>query len=66
MALLQNSDALVTAIVAVGMGAAAVIDLRTRRIPNILTATLAAIGAVDTLGGTIKTVFWDAIANAKF
>jgi prepilin peptidase CpaA len=35
---------LVTAIVAVGMGAAAVIDLRTRRIPNILTATLAAIG----------------------
>ena len=32
--LLQNSDALVTAIVAVGMGAAAVIDLRTRRIPN--------------------------------
>jgi len=44
MALLPNSDALVTAIVAVGMGAAAVIDLRTRRIPNILTATLAAIG----------------------
>jgi len=41
---LQNSDALVTAIVAVGMGAAAVIDLRTRRIPNILTATLAATG----------------------
>src|SRR5687768_9060037 len=41
---LQNSDALVTAIVAVGMGAAAVIDLRTRRIPNILTATLAAVG----------------------
>jgi prepilin peptidase CpaA len=41
---MQNSDALVTAIVAVGMGAAAVIDLRTRRIPNILTATLAATG----------------------
>ena len=41
---MQNSDALVTAIVAVGMGAAAVIDLRTRRIPNILTATMAAIG----------------------
>jgi prepilin peptidase CpaA len=41
---LPNSDALVTAIVAVGMGAAAVIDLRTRRIPNILTATLAAVG----------------------
>jgi prepilin peptidase CpaA len=41
---MQNSDALVTAIVAVGMGAAAVIDLRTRRIPNILTATMAAVG----------------------
>jgi len=39
-----TSDALVTAVVAVGMGAAAVIDLRTRRIPNILTATLAAVG----------------------
>lgn len=44
MASLPNSDALVTAIVALGMGAAAVIDLRTRRIPNILTATLAAVG----------------------
>jgi prepilin peptidase CpaA len=44
MASLQNSDALVTVIIAVGMGAAAVIDLRTRRIPNILTATLAAVG----------------------
>jgi Flp pilus assembly pilin Flp len=27
---------------------------------------LAAVGAIGTLGGTIKTVFWDAIANAKF
>ena len=27
---------------------------------------IVAVGAVDTLGGTIKTVFWDAIANAKF
>jgi hypothetical protein len=44
MSSMQNSDALVTAIVAVGMGAAAVIDLRTRRIPNILTATMAAAG----------------------
>jgi len=41
---MQSTDALVTAVIAVGMGAAAVIDLRTRRIPNILTATLAAIG----------------------
>jgi len=42
--LLHNSDALVLAIVAVGMGAAAFIDLRTRRIPNLLTASLAATG----------------------
>ena len=41
---MQSSDALVTAVIAIGMGAAAVIDLRTRRIPNILTATLAAVG----------------------
>ena len=41
---MPNSDALVTAVIAIGMGAASVIDLRTRRIPNILTATLAAIG----------------------
>ena len=27
---------------------------------------IAAIGAVQTVGSTIKTVFWDAIANAKF
>jgi Flp pilus assembly pilin Flp len=27
---------------------------------------IAAIGAVETVGFTIKTVFWDAIANAKF
>ena len=27
---------------------------------------IAAIGAVGALGGTIKSVFWDAIANAKF
>ena len=27
---------------------------------------IAAIGAVGTIGTTIKTIFWDAIANAKF
>jgi prepilin peptidase CpaA len=39
-----QSDAIVVAIIAVGMGAAAVIDLRTRRVPNLLTASLAAAG----------------------
>lgn len=27
---------------------------------------IAAIGAVDTVGGTIKSIFWEIIANAKF
>ena len=27
---------------------------------------LAAMGAVGTLGVTLKTVFWDVISNAKF
>ena len=27
---------------------------------------IAAIGAVETVGLTVKTVFWDAIANTKF
>jgi Flp pilus assembly pilin Flp len=27
---------------------------------------IAAVGAVSTVGGTIKTVLWDAISNAKF
>ena len=43
------SDAAIVAL-AVGAGAAAVIDLRTRRIPNALTATIAAAGL--TMAGT--------------
>jgi prepilin peptidase CpaA len=38
------SDALALTIVSAGTGLAAVIDLRTRRIPNALTAALAVIG----------------------
>ncbi len=40
------SEALALTIVSAGTGLAAVIDLRTRRIPNALTAALAAIGVV--------------------
>ncbi len=40
----HDPDALVLAIVSVGMGAAAFIDLRTRRIPNLLTVSLTAAG----------------------
>jgi prepilin peptidase CpaA len=42
--LLAPSDALVVAILAVATGLAAVIDLRTRRIPNALTGSLAVVG----------------------
>lgn len=40
----MGSDALALTIAGAGTGLAAVIDLRTRRIPNVLTAGLAAIG----------------------
>jgi prepilin peptidase CpaA len=43
---LPVSDVVVPAAVAVGAGAAAVIDLRTGRIPNPLTAALAALGFI--------------------
>lgn len=38
------SDSIVLAVVTIGVAAAAVIDLRTRRVPNALTASLALIG----------------------
>lgn len=41
---LPPSDSIVLAVVTIGVAAAAVIDLRTRRVPNALTASLAAIG----------------------
>jgi prepilin peptidase CpaA len=44
MELSVPSDALALTIVTVGTGLAAVIDLRTRRIPNALTGALAVIG----------------------
>jgi prepilin peptidase CpaA len=42
--LARPSDLIVLATLAVGAGIAAVIDLRTRRVPNPLTATLALLG----------------------
>jgi prepilin peptidase CpaA len=40
----MSSDAIVLAAVAAGVGSGAIIDLRTRRVPNALTITLAAVG----------------------
>lgn len=42
--MLSASDGLALGVLVVGTGAAAVIDLRTRRVPNLLTLTLAGVG----------------------
>jgi prepilin peptidase CpaA len=41
---LPLSDVLALGILVLGMGAAALIDLRTRRVPNLLTSALAGLG----------------------
>ena len=45
------SNALVIAVVAAGVGGGALIDLRTRRIPNALTVTLASTGVACAVVG---------------
>jgi prepilin peptidase CpaA len=53
----MSSDAIVLAAVAAGVGSGAIIDLRTRRVPNALTITLAAVGvACAALGLSDLTV----------
>jgi prepilin peptidase CpaA len=47
----MSSDAIVLAAVAAGVGSGAVIDLRTRRVPNALTITLAAVGVACAASG---------------
>jgi len=49
--LLKPSDFIVIASVAAGVGAAAVIDIKTRRVPNWLTALLASTGLLLALSG---------------
>lgn len=45
------SDPIALAILAAGVGAGAIIDLRTRRVPNTLTVTLAAAGLLSAASG---------------
>ena len=45
-------------IIAGGMAAATVIDLRTRRIPNALTATLAGLGVGMAAAGVSGVTLW--------
>ena len=45
------SDPLVLAVLAAGVGTGAFIDLRTRRVPNVLTFTLAAAGVACAVAG---------------
>jgi prepilin peptidase CpaA len=47
----QHPEALAAATVIAGTGIAAAIDLRTRRVPNVLTATLALAGLTLAAGG---------------
>jgi prepilin peptidase CpaA len=49
--LARPSDLIVLATLAAGAGLAAAIDLRTRRVPNPLTATLAALGLAFAASG---------------
>jgi prepilin peptidase CpaA len=49
--LLLNPEALAAALAVTGTGVAAAIDVRTRRVPNTLTATLALAGVTLAAGG---------------
>ena len=47
----STSDVIVLVTIAAGTGAAAVIDLRTRRVPNVLTMTMASVGIAVAAAG---------------
>jgi prepilin peptidase CpaA len=49
--LLQPSDLVVVGTLVAGAGAGAVIDLRTRRVPNVVTGTLAVTGILLAVSG---------------
>ena len=59
----MTSDALAFTILAAGVGAAAVIDLRTRRIPNALTASLAGAGFLLAAAGLGRVGVMAALAG---
>ena len=50
--MLKPSDAIVVASIAAGVTTAAVIDIRTRRVPNWLTALIASVGILLAASGT--------------
>ena len=49
--MMPSSDLLTVAVVLVGTGTAALVDLRTRRVPNVLTGSLAATGVALAVSG---------------
>lgn len=57
------SDSLALAIVVAGTGTAAVIDLRTRRVPNALTASLAGTGMAVAAAGLGSVTLTAALAG---
>lgn len=52
------SNPVILAVLVLGVGAGAFIDLRTRRVPNALTASLAAIGLGLAAAGVSGLTFW--------
>jgi prepilin peptidase CpaA len=62
----MTSDALALTIVAVGASAAAAIDLRTRRVPNALTMSLAAAGILLAVTGLGRVGLMAAVGGGLF
>jgi prepilin peptidase CpaA len=60
----MTSESLALAIVTAGTGAAAVVDCRTRRVPNALTASLAATGILIAAAGLGAVSVTAALAGA--
>ena len=59
----KPSDLVVIATLVAGVGIAAAIDLRTRRVPNVLTAGLATFGFGFALSGVSGFSVWMALAG---
>jgi prepilin peptidase CpaA len=61
--LAKPSDLIVIATIVAGVGIAAAIDLRTRRVPNLLTAALAALGLAFAASGLSGLSVWMSLAG---
>lgn len=62
--MLAPSDAVSCAVTALLLGGGAVVDLRTRRIPNAITVTMAALGLVFAATGVTHVTIAQSLAGA--